>query len=461
MRVVFLVLLLTTVAAAQPSTGPSTSTTASTDDTLKHELDELRAKQEELERRLAADEARTSTPPPDNAPLRFHFGRDGFAFGTQDGKNELRIRAVLHVDGRAYFGDVQPMADTFLVRRARPYIEATLFGIADLRLLLDFAQGQSMLLDGYVELHPWRWLRLRAGRFRVPIGLEWLQSDSTTALVERSLASDLVPQRDLGVMLNGDVADGTLCYSLALLNGAPDAGNGPDFDPQSEKDYVARIFVRPLRPIQRAGWTNLGFGVAGSYGQVNGTATATALPTYRSTGQQPIFSYITNTSTPGATTVAAGDRWRVSPQLYWYVGPVGLMAEYVLSSQSVQRMGMSADIQNRAWNLTGSFVLTLERASYDGVVPKHPIDFRHWSFGAFEIAFRYSELRIDDAAFPTFADPNTSVRSARELAGGLNWYLTENVKLMLSFHRTDYLGGAMGGDREPENALLGRLQLTM
>ena len=75
---------------------------------------------------------------------------------------------------------------------------------------------------------------------------------------------------------------------------------------------------------------------------------------------------------------------------------------------------------------------------------------------------RYSELRLDAAAFPNFADPATSVRSARELAGGLNWYLTEYVRIMLSFHRTDFVGGAaMGGNREQENALLGRFQLAL
>ena len=32
---------------------------------------------------------------------------------------------------------------------------------------------------------------------------------------------------------------------------------------------------------------------------------------------------------------------------------------------------------------------------------------------------------------------------------------------MLSYSRTDYVGGAGTGNREAENALLGRLQLTL
>ena len=486
-----ILLLFSGNAQAQDPSPPKPPPSA--DEPLRKELEELRAKQHDLERRLEASEAReahqakeakeqrllneareirlsnqireaqqTSTPPlVDTAVPRFRIGRDGFAFSSGDGKFELRLRAVLHFDGRVYVGS-QSLPDTFVIRRARPFIEGTLFGLVDFRLMPDFAYGQATIADAYVELHPWAWLRLRGGRFRVPIGLEWLQSDSMLSLVERSLVTDLVPWRDLGVMLWGDIADGTFCYQLGMFNGAPDSANGPDLDPQSTKDFVGRIFLRPLRRVAKASWVNLGFGFAGSYGRVKGTATATNLPSYRSTGQQPIFSYITSTMTPDATTLPAGDRWRASPQMYLYMGPVGLLAEYVLSAQHVERLGNGLDVVNQAWNLTANFVLTLEHASYDGVMPKHPVDFRHKAFGAFELTFRYSELQLDPSVFPTFADPSTSVRSARELGGSLNWYMTEYVRVMFSFQHTDFVGGAaMGTDREPENALLARLQLSL
>ncbi len=423
---------------------------------IRRELERLRAEQRQLERWLTSVAMR---PTEDDSSPRFRFGHDGFAFGTRDGKSEVRLRLVLHLDGRAYLDGAIP--DTFLVRRARPFIEGTLFGVIDFRLMPDFALGQAVLQDAYVELHPWRWLRLRAGRFMVPLGLEWLQSDSTIVFVERSLATDLVPFRDLGVMLTGDVGGGTFSYALCVLNGAPDGANGPDFDPQSDKDYLARIFLRPLRLTRIGGFSNLGFGVAASYGNVKATATSANLPSYRSTGQQTIFTYLDGAAVPGTAAQAAGPRWRVSPQAYWYLGPVGLMAEYVLSTQRVQRLDSVADLQNRAWNVAGSFVLTLERAAYEGIVPKHPVDFRHRGFGAVEIGIRYSELRTDPRAFPAFADPTTSVRMARELAGSVNWYPTDHVRIMLSFYRTYFVGGAVAGDRQTETALMGRLQLKL
>src|SRR5262249_20120250 len=130
-------------------------------------------------------------------------------------------------------------------------------------------------------------------------------------------------------------------------------------------------------------------------------------------------------------------------------------------TQRVRRAEALADLQHRAWNVTASFVLTGERAAYEGVVPLHPIDLARRNVGAFELTGRYSELRFDLAAFPTFADPTTSVEIARELAGGLNWYMTECVRLMLSFEHTEFLGGASSGNRAPEEALLGRMQIAL
>jgi phosphate-selective porin OprO/OprP len=488
MRALAIVLLLCGTAAAQQS--PSSKDSSSDDDpkrseanvSLRRELDELRARQRWLEQRLNASEARLPPraqpllppPPPMTRPEestapRFHWGRGGFVFGTPDGKTELRVRAVFNLDGHAYFGDVNPLPDTFLIRRARPFIEGTLWDTIDFRLMPDFALGQAQLLDAYVDLRPWHWLRLRGGRFMVPVGLEWMQKDTQIHFMERSLVTDLVPYRDLGLMLFGDFAGGTFCYQLMFGNGAADSGNGPDQDNQSGKDYVARLFLRPLRRIARAAAiTDLGFGVGASYGSAKGTAAATGLPIYKSTSLQPIFTFITSSTLPasgvaGATAaaIADGDRWRVSPQLYWYIGPVGLLAEYIVSAQRVSRLGTSADLQNRAWNLTLSFVMTMERASFDGVVPNHPFDFHHKGFGAFELVLRYSELHFDDAAFPDFADPTVSVRSARELAGGITWHMTEFLKVMISYHRTDFVGGSPTGDREPENALMGRLQLAL
>ena len=107
------------------------------------------------------------------------------------------------------------------------------------------------------------------------------------------------------------------------------------------------------------------------------------------------------------------------------------------------------------------FVLTGEKASYSGVVPKSPIGAKWNGGGAVELVARYGELSLDDATFPVFADPAVSARGAQEAALGVNWYLNRHAKVMVDASVTRFDGGApSGGDREDERVLLTRVQLA-
>jgi phosphate-selective porin OprO/OprP len=101
-----------------------------------------------------------------------------------------------------------------------------------------------------------------------------------------------------------------------------------------------------------------------------------------------------------------------------------------------------------------------ENASYRGVNPKRPFSGAGTGPGAFEIAARYTELDIDDDAFPTFANPATAAGNARALGFAFNWWASRNARLMLSYERTKFDGGAPSGDRPDERVLLSRLQIS-
>ncbi|MBI4585697.1 MAG: hypothetical protein HY717_16925 [Planctomycetes bacterium] len=107
-----------------------------------------------------------------------------------------------------------------------------------------------------------------------------------------------------------------------------------------------------------------------------------------------------------------------------------------------------------------SYLLTGEKASYKGVDPKKPFDFSLGNWGAFEIVGRFSSLDVDSQAFPVFASSATSAEKARAWGGGVNWYLNKSVKLALDYEWTKFHGGGSAGDREEENALLGRVQVS-
>jgi phosphate-selective porin OprO/OprP len=146
------------------------------------------------------------------------------------------------------------------------------------------------------------------------------------------------------------------------------------------------------------------------------------------------------------------------PQAYFYSGSLGLLGEYAISRQEVRRVATTTDLKHTAWQVTGSFFLTGEKASFTSAAPKHPFDPASHTFGALELVGRYSELSIDDAAFPLFANPASSARKAKAWAVGANWYLARAIKLVVDYEHTAFTGGAAGGDRRAEHFVVSRVQ---
>jgi phosphate-selective porin OprO/OprP len=121
----------------------------------------------------------------------------------------------------------------------------------------------------------------------------------------------------------------------------------------------------------------------------------------------------------------------------------------------------SEKLKNKAWQVAGYYLLTGEKESFKGVTPFRPFDPSQGRWGAFELAARYSVLKVDEVAFPTFANPASSAQEAKAWAGGVNWYLNRGVKFVINYELTKFEGGAAAGeDREKEKAILGRTQIA-
>ncbi|HXU06328.1 MAG TPA: porin, partial [Polyangia bacterium] len=282
---------------------------------------------------------------------RLSIDDKGFALALPDKSFVLRIRALVQADGRFFANsDTLQANDTFLIRKFRPALEGTLFSIADFRFVTEFA-GTPQILDAYVDLHPREWLRLRVGKMKAPVGLERLQSDADLPMLERALDQNLSSQRDVGAQLWGDVAGGIVQYTIGIFNGAGDT-TGADTDLNHAKDIQGRLFFQPFKATEGLSELgNLGVGIAVGTGNrkgrlptaVNGlpipsVAAQTGLSPFRTSGQNTFFQYLAPaTDTTGAATVFAHERaTRINPQLYYYRGPLGLLAEYLWLKQGVQ-----------------------------------------------------------------------------------------------------------------------------
>lgn len=404
------------------------------------------------------------SPPSPTAPaagssVTVKASHEGFSLSSGDKSFQLKLRGYVQADGRAFLSETdRPGSTGLLLRRARPIVEGTLFRTFDFRLMLEFGGGAANVQDAYLEVTPSKALRLRVGKYKAPFGLERMQSDTQIFFVERGLPTNLTPNRDIGLQLHGELLGGALNYAVGAFNGAPDDGS-LDANNDNSMDLAGRVSSQPFKGTGLAALEALGVGFAASHGKRLGTPSAPGLGSYRASSQQVFFSYLMGTNAAEAV-VAHGNHVRYSPHATYFAGPVGVMAEYISSSQEVKRGAESERLRHQAWQVTGSFMLFGGKASLEGVRPEKPLNLSEGSWGAVELVARASELRVDPDAFPFFADPNRSADLAKSWSGGVNWYLNTNVRLYLDLDRTVFERGAIEGDRLPETVLFSRFQVT-
>lgn len=267
---------------------------------------------------------------------------------------------------------------------------------------------------------------------------------------ERSLASDLIPLREVGAQLSGLLLHDSIAYAAGYFNGTTDGSNG-NFQWRASSEGVARVFLTPFSARSANAFRSTGAGVAASFAGEHG-----ALPSFKTVGQNTFFKY-----SAGAT--ADGGHTRLSPQAYYYWGPLGLMGEYTISAQEVSNHLSARRLSNQAWQATASIMLTGEKNSYAGVRPRASFEpqkgIRH--LGGWELAGRYSRLRVDGNAFPLFADPKTAAAAATEWGVALNWYLNRFTRITNAYEHTSFLMALPKlAALHSENLVMSRLQLA-
>jgi phosphate-selective porin OprO/OprP len=377
----------------------------------------------------------------------------GFILRSNDGNYSIRFGADLQIDNRNFVdGSSASLTDQTLLRRVRPTISGTVYKYIDYYIRPDFGQGSVVLYEAYMQFNYFSRANLRVGKFKPPVGLERLQSDDDTSFIERALPTLLVPSRDIGYQIGGDLVKHRASFQAGVFNGAPDNGLS-DFSPGSGRDYAARIFLTPFLPEAKNPLSGLGVGIGATTGSVDGIA----LASYKTFGQNTFFSFASGTT-------LAGHRTRLAPQSYYYLGPFGLVAEYTLSEEGLQKGTVRRDIAFRAWQISASYILTGEKKGFTSPVPRKAFDPNTHSWGAIEVAVRTSEFSVEQGIYDYgFASPTTTPHHAREWVGGVNWYLNRMLRISMDYGNTGFRGGAAvtaGGNRPSEKALLQRFQIS-
>jgi phosphate-selective porin OprO and OprP len=384
----------------------------------------------------------------------------GVTLSSADGADLLKFHGLVQLDSRIFFADQGASTNGFVLRRARVSSEGTFAKRYSYVVLPEWGGSSLTLLDANFSVALSPSLQVKFGKFKPTTGLERLQSDSVTFFDERSIVTNLAPDRDLGIQVAGDLYGGKLTYAASIVNGEPDATstNNSDFD--NDKEIISRVFAMPFKGSAGSALQGLSFGVAGTLGRAKTAAGRTA--GYKTDGQQTFFAY-------NGAVIADGQQWRVLPQLDYRNGPFGLLGEYTVSAVTLRSSAGApkTELRNRAWQIAAGYVLTGEDSSYNGVAPRTDFDLSAGTWGAFEVAARYADLSIDDDAFPTFASPATAADEAKSVGLGLNWYLSKTVRFTFDYYQTRFgfnlLAPAVSAApllRQDEKAFISRFQLS-
>lgn len=344
----------------------------------------------------------------------------------------ISLRSRLVLDWRGFDPDLDE--DNFRLDVAR------IGAKGDLTRHLDFEIEREIDHDGewqdwkdvYLNWSTFNRLEIRAGRYKIPFGLEQNFGRTEIDFVYRARAStQLTPARDRGVMAHGRAFGRGLTYEVGVFNTDGDIGKleEPQFTPGTEDDlgptYAGRVtaavlrrFVGPKAPLR-----SLRLGAAYTTGHL-----PAGLNSLR--GETPYgFDYV-------EPVYVSGRRQRVGLELDWTPGPYGLRAEWIQTREDRNGQGLGdadlSDFVGTGWYVYGTWLVTGQDKD-DNISMRRSV--LRGGPGAIELAARYESLGFGSADKTGIPSRNPRAEHLLEntdriWTAGVNWYVMPHVKVV-------------------------------
>ncbi len=356
----------------------------------------------------------------------------------------IEIKGRVQLDWRAFDPDVDE--ETFDLRTVRFGLKGELSRHFDWEIEREIERASDAdeiperwqfgeWKDVYLNWTTFDAFSVKAGRFKMPFGLEQTTSVSDLDFAYRTLGSSTIaPARDRGVMAYGEFFGGAFIYEAGVFD---DDGDNSDLaEPQ---------FVEEGRDLEGEGPSAAVRLVAELF---------RGLPVHnRLKGAEFGIAYTNGGIPEGLNSLKGEEVWgfdffervyvngrrqRLGFQFDWSPGPTGFKAEWMQSRE--ERKGQSnrnedlSDFLGTAWYASATWLLTGEDKDSD-VTPRRPL-FRGGA-GAFEIGVRYDQLTFESAgkSGPDFTNPRAdhlTPNTDSTLTIGVNWLLNRWVKVVVN-----------------------------
>jgi hypothetical protein len=284
-------------------------------------------------------------------------------------------------------------------------------------------QDAYILYHGVVPHHDFQ-----IGQYKPYYGEEGIRSSSALDFVERTMIGQFGDSRDMGVTVLGKWWDDRLQYQFGLFNGAGNyfSGSGQNrSDDNDEKDFYARILVRPLWKNETWGEMELGYSFKGGTKGEESNSDPVADPVNglnrnetNDIGHDAWFYYAPGSAVKGLWLRAEYTflRDRNSPGIF---DP--------LSGDTVNNVGTY-----EADGFYASIGYNIGKSVFKDSAPG-------WLKG-FEFAGRYEEFDNVHVVSPTGETTNTHVRTftSRVYTAGINYYIKgNNAKIQANYAVVD------------------------
>ena len=127
-------------------------------------------------------------------------------------------------------------------------------------------------------------------------------------------------------------------------------------------------------------------------------------------------------------------------------GSVSFQSEYFKAD--LNRSNANKDASFDGYYAQGSWIITGEQRPYKKgyfgrVKPKNPLDIKGGNYGAWEILARYENLDLNDE------DANITGGELNNISFGVNWYLTDHIRLMANVIDVNTDNKAVVADDDP------------
>jgi len=371
--------------------------------------------------RLAAGQTVSApeTPPPSSVPLKAYW-KNGLYLQSPDENFDMKIGGRLMLDGAVMredaavkdaFGDLNADVE---VRRLRLYVSGDIHKDYIYKLQLDFAGGNAALRDAYIGMQNVPYLgTIRVGQYTEPISLENLTSSNYITFMERDLPQEaLVPHRNDGISFLSNLFNERATLSAGAFLNADDYGRVTS----PNVNLTGRFTALPW--YEENGAKLLHLGVAYSYrsakeARYHGNPEAHLVPDFVDTG-----------------TIAVDHVNIIGLESALIYGPFSLQGEFI--ENFVDETEGPSNTHFEGAYIQASYFLTGEHRNYEkdiaqfsGVKLLKNFSIKDRTFGAFEIAARYSYTDLDDNDIKGGILNNTTL--------GINWYLNPNMRVMINY----------------------------